>query len=85
MTTGTAKASKWSVEDVERLGRFMRAEGISLISLPGLKVMRHPQEAFNEALAKESAKVSNLRGKEPTDEELLFNPMAGLSGGLTHG
>ena len=71
---------------MERLGRFMRQEGISLISLPGLKLMRHPQEGFYQALGKEADKMgAGGRGKEPTDEELLFNPMAGLSGGMAHG
>ena len=86
MTTGKqVTGGKWTLEDVERLGTFMAKTGISLVALPGLKMMRHPQEAFYGAVGKTTAAAQQVTGgKQPTDEEILFNPTAGLEG-LSHG
>ncbi len=78
MATVAKTSGKWTLDDVERLGKFMRAEGISLVALPGLKMMRHPQEAYYGAVGKETEKIGAT--KQPTDEQLLFNPMHGLMG-----
>ena len=73
---GETTRTEWTIDDVERLGKFMATSGITLVELPGLKLMRHPQESFYGAIGKEAEKVKGAA--EPTDEEILMNPMAGL-------
>lgn len=82
MTVAPTTKTKWTLDEVERLGAFMAKHGISLIALPGLKLMRHPQEhaaqATGQAIA-EAVIAASSGKRQPTDEELLFNPLAGLS------
>lgn len=84
-------AQKWTLDDVERLGRFMAREGISAVVLPGLRIVRHPQESLAQTMragatasAGEAAPSDKPRDYTPSDDELLMNPLAGLEGTL-HG
>lgn len=72
-----------SVEAIERLGRFMKAEGITVIDIPGtIRICRHPNESLADATAKQATALDALSktpgGKTVSDDQLLMNPMAGL-------
>lgn len=72
-----------SVEAIEHLGKFMKAEGITVIDIPGtIRICRHPNESLADATGKQAAAIEAMSktpgGKKLSDDELLMDPMAGL-------
>ncbi len=67
---------KWTLDDVRELGTFMAEKGLTVIELAGLKLVRHPQVGLYDSLGSKAQEFASIR--QPTDEELLENPMAGL-------
>lgn len=64
---------------LERLFKLMGENRISGVEIGELKVTRDPKAEYYGALGKQAAAIAQPAGaKEPTDEELLLNPMAGL-------
>lgn len=69
---------KANIDLIERLGRFVREEGLTMISVGGITIQRDPKETYYGALGKAAAKVE--AAPKASDEEILMNPMAGLEG-----
>lgn len=69
---------KANIDMIERLGRFVREEGLTMISIGDICIQRDPKETYYGALGKAAAKVE--AAPTVSDEEILMNPMAGLDG-----
>ena len=77
---------KAMVEIAKDLGRFLKAEGLTAIEIPGIKVSRSPQETLFGNANKTLGGDAGPGKPQPTDEELLFDPMAGLRNNeVSHG
>lgn len=67
----------WSLGDVERLVDIMTTRGVNLVEMPGLKVIRSPQERFHDQLGKRAAEIEKNE-KGVTDADILMDPFAGM-------
>lgn len=66
------------IEKIERIGRFMKETGLTVVEVEGLKLVRSPQETYYGALGKQAAEVAAT--PKATDDDILMNPFAGMDG-----
>lgn len=64
------------IEHVERLANLVKDTGLTSLEWQGLKLTRDASADVMAQAAKEGAKLA----KSATDDEILFNPLAGLEG-----
>jgi hypothetical protein len=65
-----------NIDQVERLAGVVKTYGLVSLEWDGLKITRDPGADAMRAMQDAASKMTN----SATDEEILFNPNAGLGG-----